>query len=82
MHLFVRRVAFGERAAQIGGHSLGIFVGAAGRERYGDCLTRLTPARLADGYLPILETSYVDAHGVRYSQESFVGRVYEKTPVR
>jgi hypothetical protein len=62
-----------------GGRSLGIYVGAVGRERYGSCLARLTPARLADGYLPILETSYVDARGVRYRQESFAGRVYGTT---
>jgi hypothetical protein len=43
-------------------------------ERYGSCLARLTPARLADGYLPILETAYTDAHGTRYRQESFTAR--------
>lgn len=62
-----------------GGRSLGVYVGATGRERYGSCLARLTPARLAEGYLPILETSYVDTRGARYRQESFVGRVYGTT---
>ena len=61
---------------RVGGPSLTVSVGVAGRERYGSCLGRLTPAQLADGYLPILETSYVDRAGVRYRQESFVGRVY------
>lgn len=56
---------------RIGGRELTIFLG---RERYGSCLARLTPARLADGYLPILETRYVDAAGNRYSQESFAGQ--------
>jgi hypothetical protein len=51
-----------------------VFVGADGHERYGSCLSRLTPARLADGFLPILETQYVDAAGTRYRQESFAVR--------
>ena len=29
---------------------------------------------LIDAYLPILQTSYTDAAGVHYRQESFVGR--------
>ena len=58
-----------------GGPSLAVFVGVSGGERYGSCLVRLTPAALADGYLPILETRYVDAAGVRYGQESFAGRL-------
>jgi hypothetical protein len=57
------------------GRRLTILVGARGRERYGSCLARLRPARLADGYLPILETAYVDAAGARYRQESFVARM-------
>lgn len=60
---------------RVGGPSLAVFVGASGGERYGSCLARLTPATLADGYLPILETQYVDAAGVRYGQESFAGRM-------
>jgi hypothetical protein len=59
--------------------SLTVFVGPQGRERYGSCLARLTPARLADGYLPILDTAYTDASGVRYRQESFAGRVLGST---
>jgi hypothetical protein len=55
--------------------SVTIKVGPHGRERYGACLAWLTPAALAEGYLPILRTSYVDANGVRYRQESFLGRV-------
>jgi hypothetical protein len=40
-------------------------------ETYGRCLTRLTPARLAGGWLPILQTAYRSRAGVRYTQESF-----------
>jgi hypothetical protein len=57
------------------GRSLTVGVGSNGRERYGSCLTRLAPPRLSAGYLPILETQYVDSAGVRYSQESFVARI-------
>jgi hypothetical protein len=56
-----------------GGPSVAVFVGS-GSERYGSCAARLQPARLADRSLPILETAYTDANGVRYRQESFVGR--------
>ena len=55
--------------------SITIKVGPHGHENYGACLAWLTPATLAEGYLPILRTSYVDANGVRYRQESFLGRV-------
>jgi hypothetical protein len=48
-----------------------------GRERYGSCLRRLGPPALAEGHFPILETRYVDRHGVRYRQESFAARVPE-----
>jgi hypothetical protein len=61
-------------AQRAGGASLGIFVGN-GSERYGSCLGRLAQPALADGWLPILETRYVDASGVRYRQESFAARV-------
>jgi hypothetical protein len=61
---------------RVGGPSLTVSVGSSGRERYGSCLGRLAPAQLSDGYLPILDTSYVDAGGVRYQQESFVSRVF------
>src|SRR5262245_35058587 len=51
-----------------------IFVGTDGHERYGSCLSRLAAPRLADGFLPMLETQYVDAGGTRYRQESFAVR--------
>lgn len=57
------------------GPSLTIDVGRGGRERYGSCLARATLGTLASGYLPILETSYVDADGVKYDEESFAGRI-------
>jgi hypothetical protein len=57
------------------GPSLEVEVGAAAGERYGSCVGRLVPATLADGWLPIVETAYVDATGVRYTQESFAGRI-------
>jgi hypothetical protein len=60
---------------RVGSASLTIDVGPYGQERYGACLAWLTPARLANGYLPILQTSYVDRNGVRYTQESFAGRI-------
>ena len=56
------------------GRRLSIFVGAGARERYGSCLPRLSTPRLYGGYLPILETRYVDGAGVRYRQESFAAR--------
>src|SRR4249919_744401 len=56
---------------------LTIAVGLGGHERYGACLRRLPQPQLADGYLPILETRYVDRHGVRYRQESFAAHVPE-----
>jgi len=55
---------------RVGGRSLTIFVGD-GTERYGSCLGRLVPARLEDGWLPVLETGYEDAQGAQYRQESF-----------
>ena len=59
---------------RVGERSLTVFVGAKGTERYGTCVRRLTQARLASGYLPILQTGYVDASGNRYQQESFAAR--------
>jgi hypothetical protein len=59
------------------GRRLTIAVGPRGLERYGSCLARLTEPKLEEGYLPILETRYVDADGVRYRQESFAARVPE-----
>lgn len=52
---------------RVGGPSLTVRVG---RERFGACVQRLGTPRLADGWLPILEVTYRDAH-----EESFVGRV-------
>ena len=66
---------------RVGGPSLAIYVGN-GKERYGSCVSRLRPAGLAEGYLPILQTAYTDAAGVRYRQESFVGRAYGKNTAR
>ncbi|HWE82695.1 MAG TPA: hypothetical protein VG265_13680, partial [Gaiellaceae bacterium] len=43
----------------------GVFVSVGGG-RYGACLSRLAPARLAEGWLPILETRYAG-----YTEESF-----------
>jgi hypothetical protein len=62
---------------RVGGTSLTVDVGRDGGERYGSCLARLAPARLGDGYLPILQTAYTDADGVRYRQESFAARIAE-----
>jgi len=56
------------------GPSLKVYVGRFGQERFGSCLVRLGQPQLADGYLPILETQYVDGYGTRYRQESFAVR--------
>ena len=53
------------------GPRLTVFVGRYGLERYGSCLSRLAPAKLAQGYLPVLQTKYVDRDGTHYLQESF-----------
>jgi hypothetical protein len=53
------------------GRKLTITVGRSAGERYGSCLSRLSTPQLAEGYLPILQTRYVDGRGVLYSQESF-----------
>jgi hypothetical protein len=60
---------------RVKGTSLSVDVGASRFERYGSCLARLAPATLGGGYLPILETSYVDAGGIHYRQESFATRI-------
>ena len=74
---FALHVADGSQiiSRRVDGPNLTIFVGRTGRERYGSCLARTTLATLADGYLPIVETAYTDASGVRYTQESFAGRI-------
>jgi hypothetical protein len=57
---------------RVGGPALTVNVG---REQFGSCVQRLETPSLADGWLPILEVGYRDARGVRYREESFVGRV-------
>jgi hypothetical protein len=57
-----------------GGPSLTVYVGAHGTERFGSCVSRLGPPALANGYLPVLDVAYTDRAGVRYEEESFVGR--------
>lgn len=64
-------------AERVGGRRLTILVGKQGRDRYGSCLSRLVQARLADGYQPILRTTYTDAARVRYRQESFAAQTSE-----
>ena len=78
--IFALHVADGSQIVtrRAGGPSVTVDVGPGGTERYGSCLERLGAAKLADGYLPILDTTYTDAAGVRYDQESFVGRAYGK----
>jgi len=66
---------------RVGGPSLAVDVGD-GTERFGSCTARLQQAKLADDYLPILETAYTDSKGVRYRQESFVGRLPGKYGAR
>ncbi len=80
--VFALHVADGSEifTRRVGGPSLSFYVGN-GRERYGSCSARLEPAKLSDGYLPIVETAYADAHGLRYRQESFVGRAYSARSV-
>ncbi len=75
--VFALHVADGSEiiTRRVGGASLSVYVGS-GSERYGSCSARAGAARLAVGYLPVLQTSYADAAGVRYRQESFVGRAY------
>jgi hypothetical protein len=59
---------------RVGGPSLFVGVGRGGTERFGSCLARLETPGLRAGYLPILEDAYRDRAGVRYCEESFVGR--------
>jgi hypothetical protein len=54
---------------RVGGPALEVSVGG---EPYGSCLGRLTPARLAGGWLPVLDTRYAG-----YAQESFAARIPE-----
>ena len=56
--VFALHVADGSEiiTRHVGGPSLTFYVGN-GRERYGSCTERLRPAQLAEGYLPIVQTS-------------------------
>jgi hypothetical protein len=63
----------GVLANRTNGASLTVSVGS--NERFGSCRARLATPRLLDGYLPVLQTSYTDAHGVRYRQESFAAHI-------
>jgi hypothetical protein len=65
-------------AQSTSGQSLTVWVGPGGSERYGSCLGRLAPPRLAAGYLPILQTRYADSRGARYLQESFAARLPQR----
>src|SRR5439155_10455605 len=78
-HTVALHVADGSEvlADWMNGRKLTIRVGAGSGERYGSCLSQLATPQLLDGYLPVLETRYVDASGVRYRQESFAGRIDE-----
>ena len=62
-------------ASRTNGPKLTISVGSGARERYGSCLARLATPQLLSGYLPALETKYVDGGGVHYAQESFAARI-------
>ena len=66
-------------AKRVRGRSLTIGVGNGGLELFGSCLARARLPQLTDGYLPILQTEYVDALGVRYRQESFAARAPGET---
>src|SRR3954453_4102643 len=62
-------------ADHVGGARLKVGVGPAGDELFGSCRTRLSTPSLLGGWLPALETRYVDAAGNAYRQESFAGRL-------
>ena len=52
-------------------NDLKLLVGPEGNEAFGSVLARLTPPALEEGYYPILKTTYEDAAGNHYEQESF-----------
>lgn len=56
-----------------GNRDLTFYVGPRGAEKYGSSLARLRGPKLESEYYPILQTGYVDAAGVRYTQECFAG---------
>src|SRR3954452_11372432 len=65
------------RYGSVAGPALAVRLGNG--ERFGSCLRRSGAARLAGGYLPIVQTSYVDARGRRYRQEAFAARLRDGT---
>ena len=65
------------RYGSVGGPRLAVRLGTG--ERFGACLRRSGGARLAAGYLPILQTSYVDARGRHFRQEAFASRLPDGT---
>jgi hypothetical protein len=73
---FALHVADGSQviSRRANGRRATVYVGGAGAERYGSCLSRLATPELADGYLPVLRVRYTDADGVRYVEESLVAR--------
>jgi len=73
---FALHVADGSQviSRRANGRRATVYVGTAGAERYGSCLSRLAVPELADGYLPVLRVRYTDSEGVRYVEESFVAR--------
>jgi hypothetical protein len=68
-------------SGKVGNRSTRFFVGKDGAERYGECIADLSKPQLEGGYLPILQTSYVDHDGVHYQQESFAGYLPGTTTV-
>jgi hypothetical protein len=50
-------------------------VGADATDTYGSAQDRLDEPALADGFLPVLRTTYTDATGARFERESFTSRV-------
>src|SRR4051812_30348289 len=72
--VFALHVADGSQiiTRRIGGASVSFYVGN-GRELYGSCRPRLQPARLAGGYMPVLQTPYTPAAGGRYPEGAVFG---------
>lgn len=58
-----------------GQNTLTVMVGKSGYERYGLCDANSPRPALADGYLPVLNTSYTDLQGVHYTEQSFAARI-------
>ncbi len=66
------RIAAGQVSSK---RDLTVFVGPDGQEAFGSDLDRLDGPRLEQASYPMLQTGYVARDGVRYTQESFAGRV-------